>query len=243
MFSLTKNLSCYGPVLFIKELNLLVISDLQLGQEEELRSYGSFVLDKELISAKERLKTVFEKSNATRLLINGDIKHEFSRINKQEWDALLELFSFIKKQGIELILVKGNHDNMLEPIIKKANLELLEYYLEDGFLFCHGDIEPKKSLLAQANTVVIGHEHPALGIDDGVRVETMKAFLLGKYKNKELIILPSFSEVTQGTNILTSTGLGPFLENKESFSVYGLVNNEPLAFGTVAKLSSFFKNN
>lgn len=224
--------------LFITPLNMLVISDLQLGQEEELRSQGHLVLDKELSQMKQRLGRLLRRTGATRLLINGDIKHEFSRINQQEWDHILDLFTFFQEKKVEVILIKGNHDTMLFPIAQKRGFSLLDNYSEGGFLFCHGHELPPEEQVAKVKVVVIGHEHPAVRFDDGVRKETAKCFLLGPWNDKQLIVLPSFSEMTIGTNILTSKGLGPFVKEKKEFAAFVVIEDTVLRFGTVVDIEA-----
>lgn len=222
---------------YIESLSLLAVSDLQLGQEEELRSHGHLVLDKELSGMKRRLGRLLRQTGATRLLFNGDIKHEFSRINQQEWSQILDLFDFFKEKA-EVILVRGNHDNMLFPIAQKRGFELVDYHVEGGFLFCHGHEVPPEDVLAGAEVVIIGHEHPAVRFDDGVRAETAKCFLVGPWRGKQLVVLPSFSEMTVGTDIVTSPGLGPFLGEKKEFAAFVVVEDTVLRFGTVVDIEA-----
>lgn len=226
--------------LFIEKLDLIVISDLQLGREEELRNKGHLIFDQELAKMKRRLFRIIKESGASRILINGDIKHEFARINKQEWDHILDLFDFISEKNIELILIKGNHDNMLEPIASKKGYKLINYYYEDDFFFCHGDQLINCEEFDKSKFLIIGHEHPALKIDDGVRSETAKCFLHGSFNKKELFILPSFSEFTYGTNILNQNFLSPFIKNIKKYAVYVLIENTVLRFGTVRDVQSAF---
>lgn len=221
---------------------MLVVADLQLGREEELRSHGHLVLDRELSSMKRRLGRALKKTKAARLLINGDIKHEFARINQQEWNSVLDLLDFFKKQEIEVILVKGNHDNMLAPIAQSRGYELHDFFIEKRFLFCHGDKIPEfsKAEWVEINTIIIGHEHPALRFNDGVRKETAKCFLAGEWKSPvgriDLVVLPSFSEVTQGSDVLEGESLGPFMEEKNNFAAFLLVENRILSFGTLKEI-------
>lgn len=236
-----------GPALFIEPLSLLVIGDLQLGKEEELRAAGHLVIDEELARMKRRLMRLLKQTGARRLLIDGDIKQEFSRINRQEWGSVLGLFDAFNDL-VNIIFVKGNHDTMLHPILAKRGLVAVDHFTEEGFLFCHGHAIPPAEEIAGVHTIVIGHEHPAVRFDDGVRRETAKCFLSGPWKGpdgrtRQLIVLPSFSEITIGSDVLTGTSLGPFLQDvqKKKFAVFVVVENSVLRFGTIGDIEAAMK--
>mgnify|MGYP001619325040 CR=1 FL=1 len=63
---------------------------------------------------------------------------------------------------------------------------------KNGILIVHGDIIPPKEVLENASTIIMGHEHPALGIQDGQRSETFKCFLIGAWEKKDLIAILIF---------------------------------------------------
>ena len=87
----------------------------------------------------------------------------------------------------------------------------------------HGDKIPGKELLSQAGTIIIGHEHPAVSVKQGPRVELYKCYLIGKFKRKNLIVQPSLSLITEGTDILKDKQLSPFLKaNIDDFFVYAV---------------------
>ena len=47
---------------------------------------------------------------------------------------------------------------------------------------------------------IFGHGHPAVKITDGVKIEKYKCFLSGKFKGREIIIVPSFFEYSEGSD-------------------------------------------
>ena len=65
-------------------------------------------------------------------------------------------------------------------------------------------------------TIIIGHEHPAVSIHEGVRTELFKCFLKGKFRGRILIVQPSFNLVTEGTDVLKEGLLSPFLQQELS---------------------------
>ena len=79
-----------------------------------------------------RLDNIFEKlkgNKVDKIVINGDLKHEFGTISDQEWRHTLRLLDYLGKKCKEIILIKGNHDNILGPIANKRNVKVLEHFL------------------------------------------------------------------------------------------------------------------
>jgi putative SbcD/Mre11-related phosphoesterase len=187
--------------IYIKELDLIVISDLQLGEELYLAEKGIFVPQIQLKEIKKELNAIFKKVKANRILINGDIKHEFGEASRQEWREVIELVGFLRRKTREIIVVRGNHDNYLLNIASKIELQIFDpYYLEKGYLFTHG--HKKISYPKEFHTLIIGHEEPAIILKDGFDKIKLPALLYGKMKNgKRIICLPAFSYLSSGTEV------------------------------------------
>ena len=62
------------------------------------------------------------------------------------------------------------------------------------------------------------------------RFEKFKCFLKGKYKNKLLIVQPSFNLLTIGTDILKQRLQSPFLKDIKDFEVF-IVEDKIYDFG------------
>lgn len=215
----------------------LVISDVHIGYEEALNKQGVLVPRLqfgEMVQKIEKILGSVEKIE--KIIVNGDLKHEFGTISEQEWRNVLKFLDLLAKHCNEVILIKGNHDMILGPIARKRNVKVVDYYLTDKVLITHGDKIPGKDVLQQASTIIIGHEHPAVSLKDGARIETFKCFLKGKYKGKNLIVLPSFNAVVGGTNIMRDKTLSPFLrQNLDDFEVFA-VEDKVYNFGKLGKL-------
>jgi len=127
---------------------------------------------------------------------------------------------------------------ILGPIAQKRNLEIKDYYKTNNIYICHGHKIPEDKDFKKAKTVIIGHEHPAVGIREYPRIERFKCFLLGKYKNKKLIVQPSMNPIAEGTDVLSEKPLSPFLEqNIDNFEVF-VIEKEVYKFGKLIKLKS-----
>ncbi len=201
---------------YFEDLRLLAVSDLQLGHEAVLHSKGIDVPLEQFPIIVENLESMISQTKAKRVLINGDVKHEFSKAIQQEWDEVLELLKFFQKKEIELTLVRGNHDNYIAKILRNQSLKLNDYYFEKGILFIHGH-KPLKEYgeipeIKQYKTLVIGHVHPAVSIRDEINVpHKYKCLLKGTYDGKELLVLPSLSPLAAGTDVLSKNFEGDYL--------------------------------
>ncbi|MDO8628510.1 MAG: metallophosphoesterase [Nanoarchaeota archaeon] len=210
--------------------NYLIIGDLQLGYEEYMAKHGALLPRFQYQDIKQALKKLLEETQATTLIINGDIKHEFGTITEQEWRDVLGIIDSVNK-NIKIIFVKGNHDLVLGPIAKKRNVEMVDYYNIDNITITHGD----KLLLDTGKIIIIGHEHPALSFP-GRKDERYKCFLKGIWNKKTLIVVPSFSPINPGMNLLDNQPLSPYLQhNIDNFEVY-IIEDKPYYFGTIKKI-------
>ena len=231
---ISKGMEIVDLGLWIKKHKLLVFADFHIGFEEALNKQGVLIPRFQFKDIIQRLEKIFTKVNPDTIVVNGDIKHEFGRISEQEWRETLKLIEFLAKHCKNLLLTKGNHDKILGPIAKKRNIKDIPFYEEGDILIIHGDKIPND--ISKYKTIIIGHEHPALSIQEGSRVEKFKCFLVGKYRRKTLIVLPSFNLVTEGTDVTREKALSPFLkQNLDNFEAY-VVADKVYKFGKLKNL-------
>jgi uncharacterized protein len=221
--------------LFLKKERVLIISDTQIGYEESLNRKGMMIPRFQFSDMMERLDEMVERCGPKKLIINGDIKHEFGDIIRTEWKNVLEMIEHFEKKA-KIILIKGNHDTMLEPIARRKDIALKDHFKLDGIYICHGHKIPTDVDFKKSKVIIIGHEHPALGLREKGRAEKFKCFLKGSYKDKALIVMPSFNPVTEGTDILSERLLSPFLKDIGNFEAI-VCGKEPLSFGTIRNLA------
>ncbi len=194
-----KNIKIIDIALYLTKSKTLIIADSHIGFEESLNKQGILVPRFHFKDLILRMGKILKKVSPETIIINGDIKHELGKISEQEWRYTLRLIDFLSKHCKNLFLIKGNHDKILGPIAKKRNIEVINQIIIDNILITHGDKLPKN--LKEIKTIIIGHEHPAIGLREKTRIETFKCFLKGKYKTKTLIVQPSFNLETFGTDI------------------------------------------
>ena len=215
----------------------LIIADVHIGFEEALNKQGILVPRLQFEDIVKRMEIVLSKlknKRIKRIIVNGDLKHEFGTISDQEWRNTLKFIDLLLKHCNEIILIKGNHDNILGPIARKRNVKVVDTLGVGKVLIAHGNKIPEN--LKNYSTIIIGHEHPAVSIREGPRVEQYKCFLKGKYKGRNLIVQPSFNSIIEGTDILRDEILSPFLkQNLDNFDVY-VVEDKVYEFGKLKGL-------
>lgn len=226
----------HGLTLYLKKEKVLVIGDLHLGYEEELNSLGFLVPKFQYREIITYLKKIFSKiPSLEKIVINGDLKHEFGRISKQEWNEVLSFLDFLKSNVNEIFLIKGNHDTILGPLAERKELKVLEYFYiaNEKIYICHGHKIPDDENFERSKVVIIAHDHPALGLREGLRVEKVKCFLKGMWNEKILIQIPSLNFVVEGSDISQEKMLSPFMNEIENFDIYCIERENLFYFGKV----------
>ncbi|MBI3027343.1 metallophosphoesterase [Candidatus Woesearchaeota archaeon] len=239
---------------------ILIIADVHIGYEEALNKQGILLPRLQFGEMVKRIEGIFNRlknRNIEKIIINGDLKHEFGTISEQEWRNTLKFLDLLAEHCNEIILLKGNHDTILGPIANKRNVKVLDSYIVETLtkkynnektsikknlkklekiLIVHGNKIPDKALLKEVSTIIIGHEHPAISLKESYKVEQYKCFLKGRYKGKNLIVQPSFNPINEGTDVLKDKIMSPFLQkNLDNFDVY-IVEDKVYEFGKLKGL-------
>lgn len=228
---ISKGIEIVELALWLKKEKVLIINDLHLGYEEVLHRKGILVPKFQINEIFSQFQSLLKKVKPKLILINGDLKHEFGHVLNQEWKDVLSLFDFLlnQKNNLKIIIIKGNHDPIIAPIAEKRGVTVVKEYRLGDLLIAHGD----ELVETDAKRIIIGHEHPAITIREGSKREKYKCFLKGDWKGKELIVMPSFNPLLEGTNILKEKSLSPFLMDIQNFSVFITSKGEVFNFGKV----------
>lgn len=236
------------PVAYIKSIKSLVISDLHLGYESQMAGSGVFIPKANLKNILKILETASSGRDANQLIIVGDIKNEFSKVNADELNEINELLKFAQNRKLSIILIKGNHDNFIESYSKYMPIMVHAKEAEiGGYLFVHGNKKLSVSNAnSTANTLIIGHEHPSIGIPKKVgAIERFRCFLYGDYKprgfNSKLLVLPAIGYFETGSDInlnRKSDGFKALLGKKDidQMDAIAIDGNSTINFGKINKL-------
>tara|TARA_Y100000310_G_C20629436_1_gene787801 strand:- start:826 stop:1557 length:732 start_codon:yes stop_codon:yes gene_type:complete len=240
---ISKGIHAIGPSLFIEREEILVINDLHIGYEEVLHRKGILVPKFQLNEINKVVDKIFEQVKPKKIIINGDLKHEFGRVLRQEWKEVLAFLDFLLEKGSvqEVIIIQGNHDPIIKPIAKKRNVKVVKEFRIEDIHIVHGD----EIVETDANIIIIGHEHTAIIIKEGSKFEKFKCFLKGKWKNQskgkkkvhELIVVPSFNPLIEGTDVLSGNLLSPFLKEINNFEVFVVGEEKVYEFGKLKNLA------
>jgi len=233
---LVKDIIIHDIGLIIKDV--LVLSDIHLGFEEAQNRLGVFLPRVSFKALLDRLQKMLDGRHFAAIILNGDIKHEFGLISSSEWRTILQFIDFLKQYTNHIIMIEGNHDPLLKYIAKKRAISLVDYVFVHGVYVTHGDVIPNNADFTQASIVVMGHDHPAIGLRQGARKEVYKCFLVGKWKRKQLIVMPSCTLLSEGSDILAHNFLSPFLQQDiHAFEVY-VVADTVYFFGKAKDIAS-----
>lgn len=234
-----------SKTLFFPKPGILVIGDLHLGYDSMIKEQGISLLFDQLEETKKELEIIIKRIKALytlkRIILLGDIKHHF-QFQKEEIFDLRNFLKFLEKYlpKENIILIKGNHDTFT---LKDYKLE--NFHIENDLAFTHGEQEFTE-LFNNKNikTIVTSHIHPAVLIKDKINIkrEKYKCFLVGKYKKKQFIILPSFFSITEGTEISEYSKGEKYQqivpkEKLKSFETYVVGINGVYDFGKYGRLS------
>ncbi len=222
----TPKLTPYNAVILGKTC---IISDLHLGIENVMVEKGFSVPRMQIPEIVDDIRRIVRTYSPKRIVIAGDLKHEFSRNLPYEWEdvgILLEELS-----DLEVIVVRGNHDNFLPAILSKYGVEMVDELEVHGWMVVHGHKE------CDGDRIIMGHEHPAVKIRYRGAVYDYKCYIRVK---GSIIVLPAFSPIVTGVDLLSSDGfLSPILKGvrDDDVEVYAICG-EVVYLGRLSDLKS-----
>jgi putative SbcD/Mre11-related phosphoesterase len=229
-----------SKTIFFPKQGILAIGDFHLGYDTMLKNQGITLNFDQLKETKKELENIIRNIRATqtlkKIILLGDIKHHFE-FEKSELFNLRNFLNFLEKfvKKENIILIKGNHDTFT-----LKDYELKEEYLENNLLFIHGDKNKEKYFKSKKiNTIILSHIHPAIILRDkqGIKREKYKCFLIGKFQRKNIIIIPSFFPIIEGSEIneleSSSNKWNQIIPNEKlkSFETFIIGKNKIFNFG------------
>jgi len=143
----------------------IAIADLHIGWEMALSDEGIHV-PSQTPRLLKRLRELLRIYKPVRLLILGDVKHTVATAEKIEWQDVPEFFNEVRKHVAEIIVVRGNHDGNLDPLLPESvkTVPATGLVVNDTGFF-HGHQWPSPELL-KCKTIVMGHVHPTVAFRD-----------------------------------------------------------------------------
>ena len=208
------------PALFIDSSKTLVIADLHIGIERELREMGLHIPSQThlLLQHLDRLCSSYRPKH---IILLGDVKHNIPSSTIAERRDVRTVVEHLQSWGT-LHVLPGNHDGNIHKLLPKET----QIYSSDGMIqdtigFLHGHRWPKTELF-ECETILLAHTHPTIMLQDRLGVETYEScWLRGhvleektvkrypSHKNPEIIVMPAFNPLCGGVAANKDTLLGP----------------------------------
>ncbi|MCS7140590.1 MAG: metallophosphoesterase [Candidatus Nitrosocaldus sp.] len=219
------------PCVYLEEQSTLLFADTHLGLEEQRERLGIHIPYPVTEHIIECIMRPVRELSCRRVMILGDVKHEFGRPSAEEWYSLKKLVGALRRSNCELEVVRGNHDNYIIYILNELGVKLHDPHAllerSDGsrILLIHGHLE--SGLMYDESKhirlVVMGHEHPSIAIKDDLGAKhRFKAFLYGRAMvhgapgtsnstdrgqstDVRILVLPSLSPLAYGNPLNENT--------------------------------------
>ena len=190
--------------LFFPEKGIVAMGDLHIGYDFMIRQSGVLIPERQVKDIISDLKKIFNEikkkgCSIKKIVFLGDIKHAFYYEAEEKYE-FLEVMKFLKQEIDEknIIFIRGNHDTIDFSYGKMKN-----YYIHEGIAFIHGHQVFSEVFDKAVDCIVSGHLHPSVVLAEkpGIKKESYKCFLEGKYRGKTFIVVPSFVDFYEGTPV------------------------------------------
>jgi len=213
----------------------LVVADYHAGIEAGLRYERGVELESNATVRRVRLLGLLDRVAPDRLVVLGDLGHRIGGSNDAEAAELDELLEALLDR-VPVTLVRGNHDVGVPARFESIDDDRLRITDSGGSRlgrvgFVHGHTWPAREVV-ESDVVCVGHEHPAVRLEDSVgggRKE--RAWLRGPlrpepfaehlgvdvadlhWRDPEIVVFPAFNDRSGGTwvNVDGQGFLSPFL--------------------------------
>ncbi len=228
------------PVLFIKDKKTIVVADLHIGIESQLREQGLNVssqtenMSKHLFSLCKRLKP-------KEIILLGDIKHNIPSSTIQERRDVKIFLQEIQRYGI-VHIVPGNHDGNIDKLCpEEVIIHPSSGFIFDDIGFIHGHRWPNQEVMS-SKQIIMGHTHPTIMFTDRLGYKSFEScwiktsFLENNLKKRypsvsvgsQLLIMPAFNPLCGGNPVNVGGIVGPLgniidLENSDVYLLDGIL--------------------
>lgn len=191
--------------LYLEAERVLCIADPHIGYVWAHRQAGQMMPVVSHDDCAARLQEICADYSPSRTVVLGDVVHR--ALPKSEVQRELAYFIGVAAACAPLTLILGNHDRGIAALLDgsvdcQRSLKIGEYAL------LHGDAPLENT---ESRGAIIGHEHPAISLGDGVRHAKFPCFVAGP----ELVILPAFSQWAAGADITSGDFMSEWVRQTE----------------------------
>ncbi len=219
--------------IFIEKIKTLVLSDLHIGMEEQLRESGLEFPLKESDKLIKRIEKLKEKYDPEKIVFNGDFIHEFKKIPYGVDETIEKLMKLLNEKEVTIIV--GSHDTMIKHAMEKhSEVQIKDEYQIDQILFTHGHKETSNN--DNIELIIMGHEHPAFEVEQ----QRFSAYLHIKQKKYDIIVQPAFTNLARGVKInkiKPKDFMSPILKKTTRKQIHPIIiGDKPRKFPNLEKL-------
>lgn len=182
------------PALLLNK-NILLLADLHLGIECELRKSG-INLPSQSDKIGSRILNLCAKYKIKKLIILGDVKHKVPGVAYQELYELRKVFEKILTTCKAIEIIPGNHDAGLSKILpSQLEIHSSKGIAIDGLGLFHGHAWPSELVLG-CKELITAHIHPVIALEAcfGTRIAE-PCWVRARYKKKIITIMPAFNNL------------------------------------------------
>jgi putative SbcD/Mre11-related phosphoesterase len=225
------------PALFLKDISMLVIADLHIGIETELRQQGLSAPSQRGVMTK-RLLSLLKTYQPEELVLLGDIKHNIPSSTIRERGDVRRFLQEVTAL-VRVHVVPGNHDGNIHKLLPSGiQLHSSKGFFREGYGFIHGHRWPGSDIMSSSQ-VIFGHSHPMVMLRDRLGYRSFEpCWLRGMLRddtvqkwsaegtNTKVIVVPAFNSLCGGIAVNEEPLLGPMgkvvdMENAEIYLLDG----------------------
>lgn len=173
----------------------LVVADLHVGRDAD--SAVEIPLG-ERADLTDRLAALLEAFDPAQVVFAGDVLHAFDRLPEGIEETFANLRATVADAGAELVVVRGNHDGMLDAL-GAFDVDARDAYRVGDTVVCHGHERPEIGGSADPARYVVGHDHPAIEIEGKRRPCLL--YGPGSFRGADVLMLPAFNRLAPGTTV------------------------------------------
>jgi putative SbcD/Mre11-related phosphoesterase len=209
------------PALYLPKKHMLVVADLHIGIENELREFGVHV-SSQIENMKQTLFDICEQYHPSDIVLIGDVKHTIPSTPFHEKKELYTFLDNLHSYG-KIHIIPGNHDGgILNLIPSHVNIYSSAGTVLKNIGLIHGHRWPTTDIM-QSSYVLMGHTHPTILLKDRLGFKTYESCWLRSPVKKEVLfnkyplakgtmvflVLPAFNSLCGGLVVNEDGIIGP----------------------------------
>ncbi|ESP89311.1 metallophosphoesterase [Candidatus Halobonum tyrrellensis] len=209
---------------YLRAADALVVADLHVGRAEA--SDVTVPLD-EAGDLRGRLAALLDRFDPAEAVFAGDVLHAFDRASAAAERSLRDLGDACREAGARPVVLRGNHDTMLEGAWSGAVRDAYELRPADDagdggdatrgpVVVRHGHEAPPDD--EDAGLYVVGHDHPAIDVEG--RRRPCYLYAEAAYRGADVLMLPAFTRLAGGAEVNGMTARdfrSPFVADADAF--------------------------